>query len=269
MKEFRTSEKSLPPTTHNYGPQVHLVQTPLASELLARLCHPETEQPQINRLVQIMYSHLMGAVIDSQFALEPRQSPTRMTSQHPDQLLQALRIAPQQRAVCVNLARAGTWPSHTCYELLHEVLEPKNIRQDHIFAARKTDPQGQVTGTDLRSAKIGGDIKDAYVLFPDPMGATGGTMTAAISHYKEHIQGPARKFISMNLIVTPEYLKRLLSAHPDVQIFALRLDRGLSPQAVLNSIPGTFWDQEKGLNEHQYIVPGGGGFGEIMNNSFV
>jgi uracil phosphoribosyltransferase len=37
----------------------------------------------------------------------------------------------------------------------------------------------------------------------------------------------------------------------------------------LANIPGTFWDEERGLNEKQYIVPGGGGFGEIMNNSFV
>jgi len=35
------------------------------------------------------------------------------------------------------------------------------------------------------------------------------------------------------------------------------------------AVPGEFPDREKGLNEHGYIVPGGGGFGEIMNNSFV
>ena len=32
---------------------------------------------------------------------------------------------------------------------------------------------------------------------------------------------------------------------------------------------GTFWDKEKGLNEYQYIVPGAGGLGEILNNAFV
>jgi uracil phosphoribosyltransferase len=73
----------------------------------------------------------------------------------------------------------------------------------------------------------------------------------------------------MHLIVTPEYLKKVTSQHPEVQIYALRLDRGLSPQAVLNTLPGAHWDQEKGLNSKGYIVPGGGGFGEILNNSFV
>jgi uracil phosphoribosyltransferase len=64
-------------------------------------------------------------------------------------------------------------------------------------------------------------------------------------------------------------LNNILRPHPDVTIYALRLDRGLSPQAVLKAEPGHSWDQERSLNEKLYIVPGGGGFGEIMNNSFV
>ena len=30
-----------------------------------------------------------------------------------------------------------------------------------------------------------------------------------------------------------------------------------------------FLNEEKGLNDHQYIVPGAGGLGELLNNSFV
>ena len=41
----------------------------------------------------------------------------------------------------------------------------------------------------------------------------------------------------------------------NVQIFALRFDRGLSPDHVIKSQPGLYWDQEKGLNEKQYIIP--------------
>ncbi len=122
---------------------------------------------------------------------------------------------------------------------------------------------------DLSGSKIGGPIKDAIVLFPDPMGATGGSMSHAISHYKSNVEGDALKYITMNLIITPEYIRRLQKDHPDVEIFALRLDRGTSSDKVLGSIPGTFSDQEFGLNEHQYIVPGAGGVGEILNNSFV
>jgi hypothetical protein len=54
-----------------------------------------------------------------------------------------------------------------------------------------------------------------------------------------------------------------------VIVYALRLDRGLSPAEVLETVPGERWSEEKGLTDHHYIVPGGGGLGEIMNNSFV
>jgi hypothetical protein len=45
------------------------------------------------------------------------------------------------------------------------------------------------------------------------------------------------------------------------------LDRGLSDEKILHTVPGTHWEKEKGLNQFQYIVPGGGGFGELMNNT--
>ena len=61
----------------------------------------------------------------------------------------------------------------------------------------------------------------------------------------------------------------MLAAHPDIVIYALRLDRGLSPADVLATVPGTRWDEERGLNDHQYIVPGAGGVGEILNNAWV
>ena len=133
--------------------------------------------------------------------------------------------------------------------------------------ARTTDDDGHVTGAYFGDSKIGGDVDDAFVLFPDPMGATGGSLSAAISHYKNNVGGKARRFINVNLIVTPEYLKRIQTDHPDVVVYALRVDRGMSSEAVLAQKPGVAWDDESGLTDLQYIVPGGGGFGEIMNNT--
>ena len=60
----------------------------------------------------------------------------------------------------------------------------------------------------------------------------------------------------MHIIVTPEYITHVLAAHPNVVIYALRVDRGLSTLAALKSEPGTLGSEEKGLNSHQYIVPG-------------
>lgn len=255
--------------THLYGSQVHIIDSPFLNGLLGQLCSPQCFQPEVNRIVEVLYTQLIAATVNNEFAKETFEEPTRMTEMHPDKKLKSTRVARKQKAVSINLARAGTYPSHICYNFLHYALPPENVRQDHIFAARVTNNKDKVTGAEFGGMKIGGDVKDAFVIFPDPMGATGNTMVNAIDHYKNHIEGPAKKFIALNLIVTPEYLKNVLAHHPDAAIYALRLDRGLSPQAVLDATPGQFWDQERGLNDKQYIVPGGGGFGEIMNNSFV
>lgn len=254
---------------HLYGANVHIIDNPFSAGLLAELCHPDTYQPNINRIVELLYHQLISVVSVNEFNRESFREVSRMTTSHPEQFIQGERIIKSQKAVTVNLARAGTFPSHICYQFLHHILEPRYIRQDHIFAARKTNENDTVTGAEFGGMKIGGDVKDSVVILPDPMGATGSTMVNSIGHYKTHIEGPARKYIALNLIVTPEYIKNLTTAHPEVVIYCLRLDRGLSTQAALNSIPGKLWNEERGLNDHQYIVPGGGGFGELLNNSFV
>lgn len=254
---------------HHYGKNVHLLADPVMNSWLARLCSPNTFQPQINWLVELLYTRLLHTVLNAEFPQKRLRTATRMTATHPEAPLETDALNPDQRAISVNLARAGTYPSHVCYDLLNNVLDPQLVRQDHILASRLTGEDHKVTGTSLGGAKIGGDVENAYVLFPDPMGATGGTIVSAISHYKTVVGGVAAKYLALHMIVTPEYLKKVLSAHPDLVVYAVRLDRGLSPEQVLKTAPGKHWDEERGLNERHYIVPGGGGFGEILNNSFV
>ncbi|AZZ35839.1 uracil phosphoribosyltransferase [Bdellovibrio sp. qaytius] len=249
---------------HHYGPNFHLIDDSFLQTLLTELCQAKTTQPQINRLVQLLYNGLIVHTANTLFPKNKTEVKTRM-----GQTLSAETLAQDTKAVTVNLARAGTFPSHICYEYLHWFLNAENVRQDHIFAARNTDSSQTVTGTNLGSFKIGGGIENSYVLFPDPMGATGGTIETAIEYYKNEVQGPAKSFIALHLIVTPEYLKRIQTIKAPLQVFALRVDRGLSSEQVLNSPLGLYWDQEKGLNDKQYIIPGAGGLGELLNNSFV
>jgi uracil phosphoribosyltransferase len=173
------------------------------------------------------------------------------------------------RAVTVNIARAGAIPSQTVYDLLNVALDPRRVRQDHIIMSRMLGEHEQVVGAGIGGMKIGGDVDEAYLLFPDPMGATGSSLSMAIDTYKKKVPGTPRRIINIHLIVTPEYLRRMTADHPDVIVYAVRLDRGLSPADVLATVPGTRWSEERGLTDHQYIVPGGGGFGEIMNNAYV
>jgi uracil phosphoribosyltransferase len=171
--------------------------------------------------------------------------------------------------VTVGIARAGTMPSQVVYDLLNEVLEPTGVRQDHLFMSRQTDEKGRVTGATWHDAKIGRDMEGRIVMFPDPMGATGSSMISALTHYKTKLEGKPAKCITLHLIVTPEYVKNLLAAHPDAVIYAWRLDRGLSASDVLATVPGSRWKDERGLDDHQYIVPGAGGVGELLNNAWV
>lgn len=259
----------MPKIDHHYGSHVHILNNTYLNGLLAKLCAPQTYQPEINHLVETLYGHLLTTVMNEQFPKEIVESETRMITYHPDKKLRTERIKQSQKVISVNIARAGTYPSHICFNALHYAVHHTYLRQDHIFAARAVNGQNHVTGTEIGATKIGGDKQDAIVLFPDPMGATGNTLLAALDFYKKQVPGQPTALIALHLIVTPEYLKKVLTHHPDVQVYALRLDRGLSSEAVLKSPPGQNWDQEKGLNENDYIVPGGGGFGEIMNNSFV
>jgi uracil phosphoribosyltransferase len=258
-----------PEIEHRYGPSVHVLDDPAAWTLLARFCDKNTEQPELGRLARMLYEGLAHCVVSAELPRVRLDVPTRMVSSSPEAVVRSTGIAPMTRVVTVGIARAGTVPSQIVYELLNQLLEPACVRQDHLFMSRTTDVSGQVTGVTWHDAKIGRDVDGRILLFPDPMGATGASMSSAIDHYKHHLEGTPARCIAVHLIVTPEYLRRILKAHPDVQVYALRVDRGLSPPDVLATIPGTRWDEERGLDDHHYIVPGAGGVGEILNNAWV
>jgi uracil phosphoribosyltransferase len=258
-----------PEIEHRYGAGVHLLDDPLAYTLLARLCARDTQQPEVGRLVRVLYEKLAQAVLAAEFPRARLDVPTRMVTSSPEAVVRGTGIARQTRVVTVGIARAGTMPSQVVYDLLNDLLDPAWVRQDHLFMSRATDAQGRVTGATWHDAKIGRDVEGRILLFPDPMGATGSSLVSALDHYKTRLQGKPGACIAMHLIVTPEYLKRVLTAHPDTVVYALRIDRGLSADDVLDTVPGTRWEEEKGLDGHQYIVPGAGGVGEILNNAWV
>jgi len=262
--DYRTPELE-----HRYGKDVHILADPLALTQLAQLCAKGTQQPQINRLVALLYADLMRAIVNAQFPRRHSATPTRMIDQTPHGVFHGETIDPEVRAVTVNIARAGTLPSQVTYDFLNTLLDPRLVRQDHFVMARVLDSASQVIGARISGSKIGGDVDDALLLLPDPMGATGGSICTALDQYRLSAMGQPRKIICAHLIVTPEYLRKVTSAHPGAIIYALRLDRGLSPEDVFDTVPGTHWERERGLDDKQYIVPGGGGFGELMNNAYV
>jgi len=258
----------VPEIAHNYGDMVHILSDPYIRTLLVRLCSVNTGQPQINNLVDEIYRGMLAIAIGAEFPRSYVKVPTRMVEHVEEGVFRGVVVGSNVKAVTVALSRAGILPSHACYSQLLKFLNPDNVRQDHFHLQRKYK-EGKVDGVKISGAKIGGPIEHAFVFIPDPMGATGVSMRNVIAYYKEKFGNTARCFIAVHLIITPEYLHSLWTEHPDVVVYAARLDRGLSSPEVLQEIPGMLWTSEKGLTDKGYIVPGAGGLGEILNNSFV
>ncbi|CCV64819.1 Uracil phosphoribosyltransferase [Alteracholeplasma palmae J233] len=90
-------------------------------------------------------------------------------------------------------------------------------------------------------AKFPTDIKESLVLVVDPMLATGGSASAAITILKDRGIYNIRY---VGLVGTPEGIKKLQEDHPDVDIYLAALDSH--------------------LNEEGYIVPGLGDCGDRL-----
>lgn len=90
-------------------------------------------------------------------------------------------------------------------------------------------------------SKFPNDIASRYVLLLDPMLATGGSAIKAVEVLMEH-DVPEERIIFINLISSPEGLRKFSDKFPKLKII-------------------TGWIDE-GLNEKAYIIPGLGDFGE-------
>lgn len=89
--------------------------------------------------------------------------------------------------------------------------------------------------------KLPSDVEERDLIVIDPMLATGGSASAAITFLKER---GAQNIKLMCLIAAPEGIKAVEEVHPDVDIFIAAVD--------------------KCLNDHGYIVPGLGDAGDRL-----
>lgn len=254
---------------HFYGKEVHILNDALALTRLAKLGEPSTVQPETNRIVRSLYrgliEHWMTTYLPS--VLGSRQ--TRMAKYVGEfGTYRGMLIDKNTEVVCVALARAGNIPSELAFELLTEVLDPHGVRIDCLGSSRVTDADGRITGSKLDGDKIGGDVEDKILLFCDPMLATGTSLINAINLYREQRRGTPRHIFTLNLVAAPEGLWRITS-ESEASVIVYRVDRGLSTVEVLGYPLGSYWNDEKGLTDKGYIVPGLGGMGEEMTNSHV
>ena len=90
-------------------------------------------------------------------------------------------------------------------------------------------------------SKLPTNLSDSFVLMIDPMLATGGSAVAAVDLIKN---AGARTIRVICIVSAPEGLTLLQSRHPDVVIYTPVIDRE--------------------LNDHKFIVPGLGDFGDRL-----
>jgi uracil phosphoribosyltransferase len=90
-------------------------------------------------------------------------------------------------------------------------------------------------------AKLPKEIANSYVLLIDPMLATGGSAVAALDMLRE---SGARDVRMICIVSAPEGIALVERHHPDVHIYTPVVDQG--------------------LNDHKFIVPGLGDFGDRL-----
>lgn len=271
MDDFqnRTLRRSINELEHGYGDRVHLLGDPVARTQLARLGGPTLRQPAYNRMLEQLYDRLLDAVIVHGFPSEQRSIPSREANHHAGAVITGELLAERVRVTVGAVARAGTVAGQRCFERLTEMFDPEGIRLDHIFTNRHTSAVGKLPCVDYLGSKTGGPVDGRILLIPEPVAATGATMRYTLDVFGKEVGGNTARTVAMHLVVTPEYLRDVVLPHPTLEVFAYRVDRGLSDPDVLATPPGTHPERERGLDDQQRIVPGLGAVGDLTNNCFV
>ena len=140
-----------------------------------------------------------------------------------------VRVLSGKKLAIVPILRAGLGMVDSIIDLI------PSAKVGHIGLYRDPETHEPVK----YDCKMPPDIAERRVFVVDPMLATGGSASDAITFIKEY----GCKYITlMNIIAAPEGVARVRADHPDVDIYVCAID-------------------EK-LNEHAYIVPGLGDAGD-------
>ncbi|HRJ26324.1 MAG TPA: uracil phosphoribosyltransferase [Fimbriimonadaceae bacterium] len=198
-----------------------IVDHPLAQHLLSHLRDASTPPAQFRQFSRLLSQLLIiEATRELPTRPAPVQTPLEETQGH--YLGQSLAVVP--------VLRAGLAMLEPALDLFPEVgvgyigLERNHDTAiAHSYYCKLPNLVGKLT------------------LCVDPMLATGGSASQAISLLKAH---GADQLRMVSVIASPEGAARLQEAHPDVDVWVAGLDRG--------------------LNDKKYIVPGLGDFGDRL-----
>ena len=200
---------------------VHVLEHPLIQHKLAILRSKNTSVKEFRELIR----EISGLMCYE----ATRNLPTKEVEVNtPIAVAKCRRLAGKKMAI-IPILRAGLGMVDAMVDLV------PSAKIGHIGLYR--DPETHLPVEYY--CKLPEDIGNRQVFVVDPMLATGGSAVAAIDFLKNY---GCKSIIMMNIIGSPEGVKAVQEAHPDVEIYLAALD-------------------EK-LNEHAYIVPGLGDAGD-------
>ncbi len=202
---------------------LHVVDHPLVTHKLTIMRETETGSKDFRELLSEI-SMLMGYELTRDFPLE------EVEIQTPVAPMIAKKIKGKKVAI-IPILRAGLGMVDGLLSLIPAA------KVGHIGLYRDPETHKPVE----YYCKLPFDVEHRTVIVTDPMLATGGSASDAISMLKEKGVTSIRL---MCLVAAPEGVAKVQADHPDVDIFTAALDDH--------------------LNEHAYIVPGLGDAGDRL-----
>lgn len=203
--------------------KVHVFDHPLITHKLSIMRDKRTGSKDFRALLNEI-TMLMGYELTRDLPLE------EINIETPVAHMKAKRISGKKLAI-VPILRAGLGMVDGLLSLIPVA------KVGHIGLYRDPDSHDPVE----YYCKLPCDIEDRIVVVVDPMLATGGSATDAITMIKKRNVTQIRL---MCLVAAPEGIAKVQAAHPDVDIYVAALD-------------------EK-LNDHAYIIPGLGDAGDRL-----
>lgn len=196
-------------------PNLSVIRHPLVQHKLTLLRHRETPTKIFKELVEEL-AMLMAYEATSTLPLEPVavQTPLEQTTG---------RQVAGKKLTLVPILRAGLGMVEGILRLVPAA------RVGHIGLYRDHNTLKPVD----YYFKVPGDASEREFLVLDPMLATGGSASSAVSSLK---RAGALRIRFLCLVAAPEGVRRMFHDHPDVPIIAASLDRELNPQGYI--LPG-------------------------------
>ncbi len=200
---------------------VHILDHPLLQHKLSILRNKETGVKEFREVVgeisALMCYEATRSLPTEEVTIETPIAPAKV------------RVLAGKKLAIVPILRAGLGMVDTMVALI------PSAKIGHIGLFRDPETHEPVK----YYCKMPPDIAERQVFIVDPMLATGGSASDAITFIKEY---GCKNITMMNILAAPEGIAKVQADHPDVDIYVAAVD-------------------EK-LNDHAYIVPGLGDAGD-------